>query len=139
MAHPSEDEQPRGRYRSRGVAVPVANKDIRKYVLENYSAAGEGWIFKPEIPASDEVMGMSGGAEDDDEITLMPNQIAGPWPSREAYLSAHYELLREDSLAPLRDAVAYVRENPSMMDSKEVCIYEKVSMLYRQLVVVYNG
>ncbi|KKA19844.1 hypothetical protein T310_6168 [Rasamsonia emersonii CBS 393.64] len=129
MAHLQRDEQPRGRYRSRGVAVPVANKDIRKYVLESYSAADEGWTSKPEIPASDEVMGMSGDAEDEDVIPLMPNQIAGPWPSREAYLSAHYELLREESLAPLRDAVAYVRENPLMMDSKEVCIYEKVHII----------
>jgi hypothetical protein len=43
------------------------------------------------------------------------------------YLSGHYELL-EDSVAPLRDAVAYVRDNPNMMDSSIMAIYEKVSL-----------
>lgn len=51
-------------------------------------------------------MGSSGEAEDDDVIPLMSNQICCLWPSREKYLSAHYELLR--------NAVAYERENPSM-------------------------
>jgi helicase required for RNAi-mediated heterochromatin assembly 1 len=121
MAQPPTGERPRGRY-TREVRVPVANPDVRKYVLERPSSTDEGWISKPEILASQEVT----GSEDDDVIPLMPNQISGPWPSKEAYLSAHYELLREDALAPLRDAVAYVKEDPSMMDSKEVCIYEKV-------------
>lgn len=59
----------------------------------------------------------------------MPNHIEGPWPSKNSYLRAHYELLREDSIAPLRDAVAYVRDEPKMMDSKEVSIYDKVCSL----------
>lgn len=37
----------------------------------------------------------------------------------------------EDAVAPLRDAVAYVRDEPSMMDSKEVSIYEKVCSLLK--------
>ena len=52
--------------------------------------------------------------------------IEGSWPSKNSYLRAHYELLREDSIAPLRDAVAYVRDEPKMMDSKEVSIYDMV-------------
>lgn len=59
-------------------------------------------------------------------IDLAPNQIDEPWESRESYLSAHYELLREDTVALLRDAVAYVREEPMMTDTQEFCIYEQV-------------
>lgn len=48
----------------------------------------------------------------------------------EAYLSAHYELLREDAVKPLRDAVGVVRANPSADENAlpgAIGIYEKVS------------
>ncbi|KAJ9219090.1 hypothetical protein DTO169C6_8600 [Paecilomyces variotii] len=102
------------------------NKDIRQYVRKK-DAEGrddEPWLSKQELPSSDEIMGTE--MENDDFVALMPNRILGPWPSSGAYLRAHYELLREDAVAPLRDAVAYVKDDPHMMDSPLLNIYEKV-------------
>lgn len=43
------------------------------------------------------------------------------------YLKTHYNLLREDAVANLRDAVAVVRERPGVTDSRSFVIYERVS------------
>ncbi|KAL1853711.1 hypothetical protein Plec18170_005102 [Paecilomyces lecythidis] len=106
--------------------LPELNKDIRQYVRKEDTEGSNDklWISKPELPSSDEIMGAE--MENDDFVALMPNRILGPWPSRGAYLKAHYELLREDAVAPLRDAVAYVKDDPHMMDSPLLNIYEKV-------------
>lgn len=47
-------------------------------------------------------------------------------------MSAHYELLREDAVKPLRDAVGVVRANPFADEDVlpgAIGIYEKVSRL----------
>lgn len=108
---------------------PVSvNEDIRSYFYVNDQASTdtEAWTTKPELPTPEEVMGVDVSDNDDDSIHLAPNVVCGPWRSKEAYLRTHYELLREDAVAPLRDAVAYVREDPQMMDSGSASIYEKV-------------
>lgn len=49
----------------------------------------------------------------------------------EEYLSAHYELLREDAVRALRDAVQHVRTNPQAKEDAfngSIGIYEKVSI-----------
>lgn len=103
--------------------------DIRRYLLgEDANIVKYEWESKPELPTSNEIMGIDESEKDGDIIQLIPNQITSPWPSRNTYLKGHYELLREDSVAPLRDAVAYVRDNPHMMDSQIVAIYEKVRL-----------
>lgn len=114
-----------------GHAVEV-NPAIRDYWKEAKSEDPTGhevWVSKSEIPSSEEILGTDLPEDDEDCVELMPNRIDGPWPSKNSYLRAHYELLREDSVAPLRDAVAYVKEEPRMMDSKNVSIYEKVCLL----------
>lgn len=106
-----------------------ATPDIRDYysqAREDDSSESETWASKSELPSSDEILGTDLPEEDADCVELMPNRISGPWPSKDSYLRAHYELLREDAVAPLRDAVAYVRDNPRMRDSQTVSIYEKV-------------
>lgn len=102
--------------------IALANKDIQTYYDQPDLEAVEPWVLKPEIPSEEEILGTDSG----DTVDLAPNNIDGPWISKEAYLRTHYNLLREDSVAPLRDAVAYVRERPHMMDSKDVSIYDKV-------------
>ncbi|PWY90834.1 ATP binding protein [Aspergillus heteromorphus CBS 117.55] len=107
----------------------LVNKDIKAYLVRNYPEGSERWLLKPEVPPPAEIMGAYDfdDADDDEKyVDLRPNQIVGPWESKEAYLKAHYELLREDSIAPLRDAVAYVREDPQMMDNNVASIYDKV-------------
>lgn len=106
----------------------TVNEDIRSYfyVKNEASTDTEAWTTKPEIPTPEEVMGVDVSGNGDDSIQLAPNIVCGAWRSNEAYLRAHYELLREDAVAPLRDAVAYVREDPQMMDSGSVSVYENV-------------
>ena len=117
------------------------NRAIRDYWKEAKSEdpiTNEAWVSKPEIPSSEEILGTDLPENDEDCVELMPNHINGPWPSKESYLRAHYELLREDSVAPLRDAVAYVKEEPRMMDSKSVSIYEKVCHLSPLFTAINN-
>ncbi|KAL2812382.1 P-loop containing nucleoside triphosphate hydrolase protein [Aspergillus granulosus] len=106
------------------------NKDIAKYFEQSHTEAPDTWIskpwtLKPEFPSSDEIF----GEEDNEFVDLAPNNIDGPWESKEAYLKAHYDLIREDAVAPLRDAVAIFRNDPDMGDDKHICIYEKVYMI----------
>jgi helicase required for RNAi-mediated heterochromatin assembly 1 len=107
-------------------AVKV-NKDIAKYFDQPHAQdpdtwTSQPWILKSEIPSSDEIF----GGEDGEFVDLEPNKIDGPWDSKEAYLKAHYDLIREDAVAPLRDAVATFKCDPDMGDDKNTCIYEKV-------------
>ncbi|OJJ48392.1 hypothetical protein ASPZODRAFT_165273 [Penicilliopsis zonata CBS 506.65] len=113
-----------------GAPVALANRDIRDYfaAAESASLAGdESWLLKPEIPSPEEIMDTDD--QDNDCVELLPNKIVGPWPSKQFYLKAHYDLLREDAVAPLRDAIAYVQADPGMMDSQTVSIYEKVHIV----------
>ncbi|KAH8701780.1 putative DEAD box helicase [Talaromyces proteolyticus] len=108
--------------------VLVANQDIRKYV-DRMRKPGprDGWLAYPEIPTSEEIMGLTTEVDQEDGfINLAANQVVAPWISTEAYLRTHYELLREDSVALLRDCVAHIKNKPSMNDTNEICIYEQV-------------
>lgn len=100
------------------------NLGPRKYFQAQQKIAEDNvgeWQSLPEIPTSDEI------ALNDSQTMMIPaNKVKGKWKSKEKYLRSHYELLREDSIAPIRDAVDVVRKNPEMMDNKDVAIYEKV-------------
>lgn len=105
------------------------NVDIREYfrledtVKRSASRKSSQWLQQPEIPTGGEIL-----LEDDEEVSLPPNKIDGPWKSKERYLKSHYTLLREDAVSPLRDAVDTFRQNPEMdEDGRIVSIYEKVS------------
>lgn len=111
-------------------SIPV-NETIRHY-FENGNgdtSSKEDWLQKPELPTAEEILGVD---EPSDDVLLAPNQISGPWPSKHEYLKTHYCLIREDSVAPLRDAVTMVRNNPQMHDAKNISIYEKVSSFHGQ-------
>lgn len=88
---------------------------IREYYRKQDHGQKDSWLQKPEIPTPEEILPSS---SDEDCVELMPNRIDGPWTSKDSYLRAHYELLREDAVAPLRDAVAYFRNDPQMVDSQ---------------------
>lgn len=102
----------------------IANLKVREYfesmILENTPS----WQSKPEIPSPQEIMGSD---TPDDSLPLHVNLIDRPWDSKEQYIEAHYNLLREDSVSPLRDAVATLRDNHSMDDTDKFSIYESVS------------
>lgn len=82
------------------------------------------WLCQPEVPTSAEIL-----LTEDSEIMLPANKIDEAWKNKDKYLKAHYNLLREDAVSPLRDAVELFRRTPEMMenDSTVVSIYEKVS------------
>lgn len=106
--------------------VKPVNPEIRQYFDPDLPIYGPWrlWQTKPELPSSEEIMGTDVPG---DVVALTANCISGPWISKEKYLEAHYSLIREDLVAPLRNAVAYVRDNPSMKDTADVSIYEKVN------------
>jgi helicase required for RNAi-mediated heterochromatin assembly 1 len=64
-----------------------------------------------------------------DDVELPSNVCDGPYHSVEEYLSTHYELLREDAFASLREAVLHMREFPDSDDNQHITVYENVSYL----------
>jgi helicase required for RNAi-mediated heterochromatin assembly 1 len=109
-----------------------ANRLIRQYGLPSSSSADgpqDLWLRRPEIPDAADIIGFTGVEGDNGEniVEVPVNNVDAPWESKGHYLRTHYELLREDAIAPLRDAVREVRLAPGMSDSKKACIYDKVS------------
>jgi helicase required for RNAi-mediated heterochromatin assembly 1 len=101
------------------------NLGIRQYAeaQEKITTNNPGqWQSLPEIPSSKEI-----ALTDMGDVTVGANKIEGKWKSTDKYLRAHYELLREDSISPIRDAVDAVRKKPEMLDNSLAAIYEKVS------------
>lgn len=102
----------------------------------------EEWRNLPEVPAKAELMPKDDGNADqrsqeenwDDyqndpvyDPNLPKNIVNGPWPSKQEYISAHYQILREDAIAPLREAIKYFRQHRHMDDDDDTCIYTHVS------------
>jgi helicase required for RNAi-mediated heterochromatin assembly 1 len=107
------------------------NVDIRAYARaadDITKSSSSRWLCQPEVPTSAEILPAG-----DDDVVLPANKIDGPWKSKDKYLKAHYNLLREDAVSPLRDAVETFRQNPDMMESdhKGVSIYEKVNWSWK--------
>ncbi|KAK6430439.1 hypothetical protein LTR95_013407 [Oleoguttula sp. CCFEE 5521] len=100
--------------------------------LANPSDAGP-WLDCSEIPSPGELLELKpGGSDASDIVKLVPNKPVGAWDSKEAYLSAHYELLREDAVRPLRDAVAAFRENPDESEdffTNSLGVYQNVHII----------
>jgi helicase required for RNAi-mediated heterochromatin assembly 1 len=116
------------------------NKDVREYFqLAKKPVTAGAWIDKPEIPSPSEILppcNKSGlvfterptliNASDD----LRPHKLEGAYNSNEEYLGTKYELLREDAIRPLREAVDAVRKSPykdeAEYESNTIGIYEPV-------------
>ncbi|OMP83961.1 Helicase required for RNAi-mediated heterochromatin assembly 1 [Diplodia seriata] len=87
------------------MAVPHA---IRKYVAEaDLPVATDSWLSRPEVPTTEEILDTDDFLND--TVAIPPNNIDGPWSSKETYLESHFELLREDTIRPLREAVGRIR------------------------------
>ena len=106
------------------------NLSVRQYVLSNLvDEDSPPWISKREIPSSLEIRGEDENADKEEAIEVPVNRVHAPWESKENYLESHYQLLREDAISPLRNAVAEVRETPGMSEKTSVedaAIYNKV-------------
>jgi len=98
------------------------NNDVRKYFeLAKKPVTAGAWIEKPEIPSSSEMLRRdtpdftftsSDQALVDIGEKIRPYKPEGGYESNDDYLGTKYELLREDAIRPLRDAVAEVRKSP---------------------------
>ncbi|EFQ92756.1 hypothetical protein PTNB73_04112 [Pyrenophora teres f. teres] len=96
------------------------NKDIREYLqLAKQPITGGGaWLDQPEIPTSSEVLlaksdfSMSEQPLIEIEERIRPHKIEGAYEDNEDYLRTKYDLLREDAIRPLREALTEFRADP---------------------------
>ena len=106
----------------------VLDKSIREYVKAlDHAMDRSHWTGFRDIPSSEEVFD-SGRQDHDQPVDVLQNIVIGPYESKDDYLERHYSLLREDAVAPLRDAVSEVQDFPPMMEQNSkngACIYEK--------------
>ncbi|KAI0909254.1 P-loop containing nucleoside triphosphate hydrolase protein [Ustulina deusta] len=85
------------------------------------------WQTYPEIPTARDLNPDWDNPEDLERIhSLLPNNWDHPFPDKNTYLETHYRLQREEAIALLRYSVRKYREQPSMLDDDETCVYTKV-------------
>lgn len=107
------------------------NLKVREYFEDAKKVVDGGpWLDRPEIPSSKEVLDTeTESTSSSDNVEIIPNRPKGAWESKEAYLAAQYELLREDAVRPLRIAVAQVKFTPTANEDAfngAIGIYDKV-------------
>ena len=126
----------------------AANEILRDHIYKRYEnrAFPQEWRNLSELPSKSEIchpnQKSTGMADTNQEGNLTMSQmnpvydqnlphniVDGPWPSREAYLGAHYQILREDSIAPLRRAVSEFKKCPALVDDVDTCVYKDVRNL----------
>ncbi|RMZ73612.1 dead box helicase [Pyrenophora seminiperda CCB06] len=94
-----------------------SNHLIREYIqLAKKHVPGGAWLDQPEVPSPSEVLVQSDfGSEQslvDIDERIRPHKIQGAYDSNEDYLRTKYELLREDAIRPLREALCEFRASP---------------------------
>jgi helicase required for RNAi-mediated heterochromatin assembly 1 len=120
---------------------------IHQHVYKTYEnkVHPQKWRNLPEVPSRAEICPPSESMVDNADATVqqdknpldyqkevsyardLPHNIVDrAWPSRDEYLGSHYQLLREDAIAPLRLAVAEFKKRPSLVDDSEICVYRDV-------------
>ena len=98
------------------------------------------WLQDPDVPTAREIGTVENGRllqGPELEIEIDPNKPEGGWESKKLYLETHYQLLRQDGITPLRNAVDEVRMTPSLIEKKSrerSRIYENV----RSSTIHYN-
>lgn len=112
---------PRSKKPSNEEITQTLLQHINRLYEKRHVPQSQQWCTLPEIPSGSELLDQMA-----DQSTLPPNVIDGPWESKEAYIGAHYQLLREDGLAPLRNALATFKSSPFMVDDRFLCIYTHV-------------
>ncbi|KAF3162805.1 hypothetical protein TWF225_008077 [Orbilia oligospora] len=95
---------------------PLVEQFERALPFSTDGSAPSAWRTFPDVPSTAELM--------TPEVDVPINDVENPWDSIDEYLGAHYELLREDSFSPLREAVGRFRKEPSMDDEYQICVYE---------------
>lgn len=105
------------------------------------------WVSCGEIPTTNEIMDVTETWQkcdpQDNSIIMRGNKLVGSWESKDAYLGAHFEMLREDVTRPLREAVTWVKNFPDAGEESEgggnIGIYSKGNtLLSAQLITSLN-
>ncbi|OAL51624.1 P-loop containing nucleoside triphosphate hydrolase protein [Pyrenochaeta sp. DS3sAY3a] len=114
------------------------SKDILEYVqLANKPVRGGEWLQKPEIPYPEEFYpdnpdSLSGEGEKliDVDEHIRPHKVEGAYENNEDYLRTKYELLREDTIRPLRECINAIRAAPfqdeAEYDNHSIGVYDPV-------------
>lgn len=114
-----------------------ANNDIREYFrLAQKPVAGGAWLDKPEIPSPSEILRAKSDLKKGNEAlieveeSIHPHRPEGAYNDNEDYLRTKYELLREDAIRPLREAIDEVRADPfkdeAEYSNQSIGIYDPV-------------
>ncbi|KAI1800239.1 P-loop containing nucleoside triphosphate hydrolase protein [Daldinia bambusicola] len=91
------------------------------------SPPAQEWRSYPEIPTSQDLNPDWDDQEQLDKMrNLLPNTWQQPWESKNTYLETHYRLQREEGITMLRHSIRKFKDDPTMMDDGETCIYTKV-------------
>ena len=123
-------QQPRDSQSTNTKPKLTLDLSIREYEKAIQDAANlPSWCQQREIPTPQEIRGDLGCNGEDDEVEVPVNEVSKPWPSKEEYLEAHYGLLREEAVAPLRNVVSELLAEPQIEEKhsqENAAIYEKV-------------
>ena len=104
--------------------------------MEQYvhtEAVGDAtWLNALEVPSEEEIGWIVDGRVEVPRIRVKANKLQGPFLDKDEYLETHAELMRNDGMSPLRDAVDEFRLHPDMMEKDSEVntrIYENVYII----------
>ncbi|KAJ9603966.1 hypothetical protein H2200_011488 [Cladophialophora chaetospira] len=101
------------------------NLDIRDYVSKQEqitsTSDADSWLSRPDIPTNEELSALA--------ADLSPNKVDGPYKSKERYVRIQYELLREDAVGNLRDAIHDFLPDSSTGDTHKFSVYDQVHIM----------
>ncbi|USP74996.1 uncharacterized protein yc1106_02270 [Curvularia clavata] len=131
--------------------IPISsssrNNDIREYFKSHTKPITGGvWLEQPEIPDPSEVLRGKHSVTDsplliDMDEHIRPLKVNGAYEDKQDYLSTVYELLREDTVRPLREAIDEVRVDPykdeAEYQNQSIGIYDPVYI--KSLVFSFRG
>ena len=131
FGHGNAIQQPRDQQPTKMRTRLTLDVSIREYEKGVQGTTGlPVWRQQREIPTAREIRGDIAANGEDDEVEVPVNEVSKPWPSREEYLEAHYGLLREEAVAPLRNVVSELLAEPQIEETssqENAAVYEKVS------------
>lgn len=131
--------------------IPFSGSSRNNNIQEYFSRAtkqvtGGAWLQQPEIPAPSEILRAKPNATEGEVLIdldedIRPHKAEGAYQDTEDYLRTVYELLREDTIRPLREVIDEVRADPfkdeAEYQNQSIGIYDPVYI--KSLVFSFRG
>ncbi|KAF2431430.1 P-loop containing nucleoside triphosphate hydrolase protein [Tothia fuscella] len=135
-----------GKFHKRDLRNDTMKQEVTKFrsnYIEQYlkdsslPADPRSWLAAPEFPTPEEAQDVNEPWMTVDPadgcVVMRGNQIKGARASKDEYLQAHYEMLREDTVRPLRETISWVKNNPDSREDQRqfggnMGLYEKVKI-----------